>query len=161
MRCQLTTPSLDSPVSNRNAKGLAHKSIGLDGLTEECPVVPHAAQVIHTAVHKGRGVHDSATLPQGAVCLVEEATVVRAKVESFGGGITLGAVVHAARVALPVGMVDPPALSQIQDRHGWPAVRAEEIIQRVFIVVPTEPTSGVDIGAWDGNGGVVLAVKRH
>lgn len=133
----------------------------MDGLTEECPVVPHAAQVIHAAVHKGRGVHDGATLPQGAVRLVEEATVVRAKEECFGGRVTHGAVVHAARVAFPVGVVDPPALSKIQDRHGRPAIRAQEVVQGVFVVVPTEPARGVYIGAWDGNGGVVLAVKGH
>lgn len=159
--CQLTTPRLDSPVSDRNAQGLAHERVGLDGLTEERPVVPHTAQVVHTAVHKGRGVHDSAALPQGAVCPVEEATVVGAKEERFGGRVTHGAVVHTARITLPVGVVDPPALSEVQDGHGRPAVRAEEVVQGVFIVVPTEATRGVYIGAWDGNGGVVLAVKRH
>lgn len=161
MGCQLTTPSLGSPVSNWNAKGLAHKSVGLDGLAEERAIVPHTAQVIHAAVHKSSGVHNSATLPQGPICLVEEAAVVRAKVEGFSGSVTLGAVVHAAGVALPVRVVHTPALSQIQDRHGWPAIRAEEVIQWVFIIVSTESTGGVYIGAWDGNGGVVLAIKSH
>lgn len=161
MGCQLTTPSLDPPVSNGNAEGLAHQGVGLDGLAEECPVVPHAAQVVHAAVHEGCGLHDGATLPQGAVRLIEKATVVRAEVQGLGGGVALGTVVDAARVAHPLGVVDPPALSQVQDRHGWPAIRAQEVVQRVFIVVPTEPTRGVYIGAGDGNGGVVLAVKRH
>lgn len=161
MGCQLTTPSLQSPVSNGNAKGLAHKGIGLDGLTEECPIVPHAAQVVYTAVHKGRGVHDGATLPQGAVRLVEEATVVGAEVERLGGGVALGTVVHAAGITLPLGVVDPPALSEIQDGHGWPAVGAEEVIQWVFVVVATEPAGGVCVGAWDRDGGVVLAVECH
>lgn len=75
---------------------MAYKSVGLDGLTEKCSVVPDAAQVIHTAVHKGCGFHNSATLPQGAVRLIKEAAVVRAKVEGLSGSITLGAVVHAA-----------------------------------------------------------------
>ena len=113
--CHLTTPSLDAPVSNRNAQALAHKGIGLDGLTQEGPIVPHTAQVIHAAVHEGRGVHNSATLPQGTVRPVEEATVVGTKVEGLGGHVTLSAVVHAARVTLPLGVVDPPALSQVQD----------------------------------------------
>lgn len=158
---QLTTPSLDSPVSNWDAKGLAHEGIGLDGLTEESAIVPHATQVIHAAMHEVCGVHNSATLPQGAIRLVEEATIVRAKVEGFGGSITLGAVIHTAGATFPVLVVDAPALSQVQYRHGRPAVRAQEVIQWVFIVVPTEPTGGVYIGAWDGNGGVVLAIKCH
>lgn len=158
---QLTTPSLDSPVSDWDAEGLAHESVGLDGLTEERAIVPHAAQVIHAAVHKGCGVHHGGTLPQGAVRLIEEAAVVRAKVEGFGGNITLGTVVHAAGVTLPVHVIDTPALAQVQHRHGWPAVGAEEVIQWVFIIVPTKPTGGVYIRAWDGNGGVVLAIERH
>ena len=113
--CQLTTPSLDAPVSDWNAQALAHEGIGLDGLTQEGPVVPHTTQVVHAAVHEGRGVHNSATLPQGAVRPVEEAAVVGTKVDGLGGRVTLGAVVCAARVALPLGVVDPPALSQVQD----------------------------------------------
>lgn len=161
MEHQLTTPGLDSPVSNWDAKGLAHQGIGLDSLTEERAIVPYTAQVIHTAVHKGCGVHNSATLPQGAVCLIEEATVVRTEVEGFSGSIALCAVVHAARAALPVGVVDTPALSQVQHGHGWPAIWAEEVIEGVFVVVPTESTGRVHIGAWDGNRGVVLSIKCH
>lgn len=111
MAHQLTTPSLDSPVSNWDAQGLAHQSIGLNGLAEERAVVPHAAQVVHTAVHKSRGIHNSAALPEGAVRLVEEATVVRTKVEGLGGCITLSTIVYAARATLPVSMVDSPALA--------------------------------------------------
>lgn len=94
MGCQLTTASLDSPVSNGNAKGLAHEGVGLDGLTEERAVVPHAAQVIHAAMHEGCGVYHSAALPQGAVRLVEEAAVVGAEVEGLSGGVTLRSLVY-------------------------------------------------------------------
>uniref|UniRef100_A0A8C4XNK1 Uncharacterized protein n=1 Tax=Falco tinnunculus TaxID=100819 RepID=A0A8C4XNK1_FALTI len=54
----LTASRLGAPLSHRDAQGLAHCGVCLDGLAQAGAIIPFAAEVIDTAVDEGSGVHN-------------------------------------------------------------------------------------------------------
>lgn len=104
----LTAEGARSPGSYCNAEGLTGQSICLYCLAECGDIIPVAAHVVDTAVHKGCGIDNSSAIPERSVRFVDEPTVVRAKVKGFCDRVTHAAVLGAAIGTPPVWVLSSP-----------------------------------------------------
>ena len=105
----LTTEVAGSPGPYSDSQGLTGHRVGLDGMAQSGDVIPVATQIIHTAVDKCSGVHHGSAVPKGAVCFVDQPTVVGTKVEGLDGRVTHAAVLSTSVMTPPVCIVCPPA----------------------------------------------------